>query len=99
MSDAVRALQFQDIDENDFETLLALDEGGGAGGGCCNGQRGLSEEAMGAALQPATASGTRLTETCAICMCDYELDEEVRSLCRFRLPIERCADSDVCKDD
>lgn len=76
--EAVRALQFQDIDENDFETLLELDAGGGASGGCCSGEKGLSEAVLEATLQPVEASGARLTESCAICMADYEEGDKVR---------------------
>ncbi|CAN0398548.1 unnamed protein product, partial [Laminaria digitata] len=83
VSEAVRALQFQDIDENDFETLLALDEAGGAEGGCCAGGRGLTERAVEEVLESARAAGQRLTESCAICMSDFELDEEISILpCR-----------------
>lgn len=78
MSEAVRALQFQDIDENDFETLLALDDAGGEGGRCCGGGKGLTEEAVDGALQPGKAIGVRLEESCAICLLDFELDDEVR---------------------
>lgn len=83
VSDAVRALQFQDIDENDFETLLALDEAGGEGGRCCAGGKGLAEEAVEAVLQTGTAGGARLEESCAICMEEFELGDEVR-VCRAR---------------
>ncbi len=78
VSDAFRALQFQDIEANDYETLLALDEGGGAGGRCCAGGRGLTEEAAGEVLRPERAEGQRLEESCAICMSDFELGDEVR---------------------
>lgn len=79
VSDAVRALQFQDIEANDYETLLALDEGGGEGGRCCAGGRGLTEEAVEAVLRPEEAAGGRLEESCAICMTDFEMDDEVRA--------------------
>ncbi|CAM9381966.1 unnamed protein product [Ectocarpus fasciculatus] len=80
VSDAVRALQFQDIDENDFETLLALDEAGGEGGRCCAGGKGLTEEAMEAVLQTGTAAGARLEESCAVCMEEFGLGDEVSVL-------------------
>lgn len=79
VSDAVRALQFQDIEADDYETLLALDEGGGEGGRCCAGGRGLTEEEVGTVLREEKAAGGRLGETCAICMTDFELDDEVRA--------------------
>lgn len=82
VSDAVRALQFQDIDATDYETLLALDEGGGEGGRCCAGGRGLTEEAVEAVLRPEEAAGERLEESCAICMAEFELDDEVRACMR-----------------
>lgn len=77
VSEAVRVLQFQDIDENDFEVLLGLDEDGGAGGRCCAGGKGLTEKAMEEVLQRGLVSEDRLSERCAICMTDYELNEEV----------------------
>ncbi|CAM9394011.1 unnamed protein product [Ectocarpus sp. 12 AP-2014] len=80
VSDAVRALQFQDIDENDFETLLALDEAGGEGGRCCAGGKGLAEEAMEAVLQTGTAAGARLEESCAVCMEEFGLGDEISVL-------------------
>eukprot|EP00903_Cladosiphon_okamuranus_P007197 g6988.t1 len=80
VSDAVRALQFQDIEANDYETLLALDEGGGEGGRCCAGGRGLTEEAVEAVLRPEKAAGARLEESCAICMTDFEADDEISVL-------------------
>ncbi|CAB1120627.1 unnamed protein product [Ectocarpus sp. CCAP 1310/34] len=80
VSDAIRALQFQDIDENDFETLLALDEAGGEGGRCCAGGKGLAEEAMEAALQAGTAAGARLEESCAVCMEEFGLGDEISVL-------------------
>ena len=79
VSEAVRVLQFQDIDENDFETLLALDDAGGAEGRCCAGGRGLTERAVEEVLENARAGGQRLTESCAICISDFELDDEVRT--------------------
>ena len=84
VSDAVRALQFQDIEANDYETLLALDEGGGEGGRCCAGGRGLTEEEVESVLRPEKAAGARLEESCAICMADFELDDEVRARRRAR---------------
>ncbi|CAN0234935.1 unnamed protein product, partial [Ectocarpus sp. 8 AP-2014] len=81
LSDAVRALQFQDIDENDFETLLALDEAGGEGGRCCAGGKGLADEAMEAVLQTGKAAGARLEESCAVCMEEFGLGDEVRVFC------------------
>lgn len=77
VSDAVRALQFQDIEADDYETLLALDEAGGEGGRCCAGGKGLTEEAVDAALRAGVAAGEMLEESCAICLLDYELDDEV----------------------
>ncbi|CAM9358518.1 unnamed protein product [Ectocarpus sp. 6 AP-2014] len=80
LSDAVRALQFQDIDENDFETLLALDEAGGEGGRCCAGGKGLADEAMEAVLQTGKAAGARLEESCAVCMEEFGLGDEISVL-------------------
>ncbi|CAM9444461.1 unnamed protein product [Ectocarpus sp. 4 AP-2014] len=80
VSDAVRALQFQDIDENDFETLLALDEAGGEGGRCCAGGKGLAKEAMEAVLQTGAAAGARLEESCAVCMEEFGLGDEISVL-------------------
>lgn len=77
VSDAVRALQFQDIEANDYETLLALDDAGGEGGRCCAGGKGLTEEAMEGVLQAGVAAGEMLKESCAICLLDFELGDEV----------------------
>lgn len=82
VSEAVRALQFQEIDENDFETLLALDDSGGSGGRTCAGKRGLSEHSMASVLEvERVQAGSRLEESCAICMADFELDEQVSVGC------------------
>lgn len=78
VSEAVRILQYQEIDENDFEVLLELDEDGpGAGTGLCGKGRGLSDEAVEASLRHEIAGASRLSDTCVICMMSYELGDEV----------------------
>lgn len=85
VSEAIRMLQYQDIDENDFNVLLELDEeGGGVGAGLCGPSRSLTEEAIEAALRPSIVSGDRTSESCMICMSDYELNEEVRWCPEYR---------------
>lgn len=77
VSDAVRALQFQEIDENDFETLLTLDEQGGVGGRNCAGQRGLDDDFSEGLLRPWTRTATGEEDLCSICLDDYSEDKEV----------------------
>lgn len=77
VSDAVRALQFQDIDENDFDTLLTLDEQGGVGGRNCAGRRGLDEDVLRGLLGPWTGTATGEEELCSICLDDYGENKKV----------------------
>lgn len=77
VSDAIRALQFQDIDENDFDTLLTLDEQGGVGGRNCAGRRGLDDDFVKGLLRPWTETVTGEEELCSICLDDYTEDKEV----------------------
>ena len=79
VSDAVLALQFQDIDANDFEALLTLDEQGGVGGRTCGGGRGLSEQVVEDLLRSGKVAAGGLEESCAICLVGYEVGEEVLS--------------------
>ncbi|CAM9336986.1 unnamed protein product, partial [Scytosiphon promiscuus] len=46
----------------------------------CAGGRGLTEDAVEGVLQSATAAGKRLEESCAICMVDFELGDEISIL-------------------